>query len=392
MKAAFYCTIPKIKKEGQRGLALPGGGEYDSGTDGNVSKNDQRMGGESLTIKDIARLSGCGVATVSRVLNHHPDVSEEKRRRVMAVVEEYGFQLNSNAKHLKQQAGAGVAILIKGTQNVLFADIVERSQVLLLARGQDAAVYYLDEEADEVAYACRLYRERKPLGILFLGGDLTHFRARFGQIPVPCVLLTNSAREWGFANLSSLTTDDRGAASEVIDYLADRGHRCIGVLGGNRENSQISALRFQGCREAILRRDLPFDEGRQWISCRYAMADAYRAAGELLDRCPGLTALFAMSDVMAIGAIRALADRGKKVPRDVSVVGFDGIPLADFCVPRLTTVRQDAHRMADRGVELLLAQMRKGQGPVHEQIPFRLVEGESVGALAQDQTDKEGNL
>ena len=84
-----------------------------------------------MTIKDIARLSGCGVATVSRVLNQHPDVSEETRRRVLAVVEEYGFQPNNNAKHLKQQAGTGIIILVKGTQNMLFADLVERVQTLL---------------------------------------------------------------------------------------------------------------------------------------------------------------------------------------------------------------------------------------------------------------------
>ena len=121
-----------------------------------------------MTIKDIARLSGCGVATVSRVLNDHPDVSEGTRRKVLAVVEAQGFQPNNNAKHLKQQAGTGITILVKGTQNMLFADLVERVQALLRDSGRDAVVYYLDEDADEVAYALQLCRERKPLGIFFL--------------------------------------------------------------------------------------------------------------------------------------------------------------------------------------------------------------------------------
>ena len=151
-----------------------------------------------MTIKDIARLSGCGVATVSRVLNHHPDVSESTRQRVLAVVEQYGFQPNNNAKHLKQQAGTSIAILVKGTENMLFADLVEKIQALLRESGRDAAVYYLDEDANEVSYACQLCRERKPLGILFLGGDLEFFRNSFGQISIPCVLLTNSAQELGY--------------------------------------------------------------------------------------------------------------------------------------------------------------------------------------------------
>ena len=111
-----------------------------------------------MTIKDIARLSGCGVATVSRVLNNHPDVSRETRRRVMAVVDEQGFQPNTNAKHLKQQAGSSIAIIVKGTQNMLFADLVERIQALLREADRDASVYYLDEDADEVAYALLLCR------------------------------------------------------------------------------------------------------------------------------------------------------------------------------------------------------------------------------------------
>ena len=157
-----------------------------------------------MTIKDIARLSGCGVATVSRVLNNHPDVSGETRQRVLAVVEENGFQPNNNAKRLKQQAGNSVLILVKGTQNMLFAGLVERLQALLGENDQDASVHYLDEDGDEVGYALRLCRERKPPGILFLGGDLDRFRQGFGAITVPCVLLTNTAQGLGFGNLSSL--------------------------------------------------------------------------------------------------------------------------------------------------------------------------------------------
>ena len=101
-----------------------------------------------MTIKDIARLSGCGVATVSRVLNRHPDVSEETRRKVMGVVEAQGFQPNGNARRLKQRSGGGIAVIVKGSQNMLFADLVERVQRLLRAADRDASVSYLDEDAD----------------------------------------------------------------------------------------------------------------------------------------------------------------------------------------------------------------------------------------------------
>ena len=334
-----------------------------------------------MTIKDIARLSGCGVATVSRVLNNHPDVSGETRQRVLAVVEENGFQPNNNAKRLKQQAGNSVLILVKGTQNMLFAGLVERLQALLGENDQDASVHYLDEDGDEVGYALRLCRERKPPGILFLGGDLDRFRQGFGAITVPCVLLTNTAQGLGFGNLSSLTTDDRAAAAQVIGFLVEKGHRHIGVLGGNWACSQISYRRLLGCRERMEQLGLPFEE-TQCEPCRYSMADAYEAARRLLGRCPELTAIFAMSDVMATGAIRAIRDLGRRVPEDVSVVGYDGVPISDYLVPRLATVRQDTQLLAQRGVELLLRSIRRpDSSPVHDVVSFRLIPGESVADL-----------
>ena len=330
-----------------------------------------------MTIKDIARLSGVGVTTVSRVLNDHPDVSEETRRRVLAVVAEQGFQPNTNARHLKQQTSASIAIIVKGTMNMLFADLVERCQQLLQDAGQNAAVYYLDEDANEVVYAVQLCRERKPLGILFLGGDLEFFQAEFGHITVPCVLLTNSARELDFPNLSSLTTDDEEAAYRVVRYLADRGHKNIGLLGGNWSCTQISYRRVLGCQRAFDELSLPFD-ARRCEPCRYSFSDAYDTTKRLLGRCPELTALFCVSDVMALGAIRAIHDLGRRVPQDISVVGYDGIPLSRFSVPRLTTVRQDTQQLARQGVDLLLRNLQRPRPPVHGVVPFELIAGESV--------------
>ena len=330
-----------------------------------------------MTIKDIARMSGVGVATVSRVLNNHPDVSEDTRRKVMAVVAEQGFQPNNNARRLKQQTSASIAVIVKGTMNMLFADLVERCQQLLQAAERYASVYYLDEDANEVAYAARLCRERKPLGILFLGGDLEFFQAEFGHITVPCVLLTNSAQELPFPNLSSLTTDDEEAAYRVVRYLADRGHKNIGLVGGNWSCTQISYRRVLGCQRAFDELSLPFD-ARRCEPCRYSLSDAYDTTKRLLERCPELTALFCVSDVMAMGAIRAIRDLGRRVPEDISVVGYDGIPLSRFSVPRLTTVRQDTQQLARQGVDLLLRNLQRSRPPVHGVVPFQLIDGESV--------------
>lgn len=333
-----------------------------------------------MTIKDIARLSGCGVATVSRVINNYPDVSPETRKRVLEVLEKYNFQPNSNARHLKQQSGRRVAIVVKGSQNMLFASMVEQTQQRMQENGVDTAVYYLDEDADEVAFAQQVCREFKPPAILFLGGDLEHFKNGFAPISVPCVLLTNRAADLNYDNLSSLTTDDGAAAEQVIDHLVANGHRNIGVLGGNwSSSSQISYRRVEGCRRSFEKHGLAFDVNRVAEPCRFSMDDAYAATERLMDRCPELTAIFALSDVMAIGVIRALRDRGYRVPEDISVMGYDGVPMGKFMVPRLTTICQNTRRMAEWGADILLRQMNQPQAPTHESVPFILMDGESVG-------------
>lgn len=333
-----------------------------------------------MTIKDIARLSGCSVATVSRVLNKYPDVSDATRQRVMSVVESYHFRPNSNARHLKQQVGKRVSVIVKGTQNMLFSEMVEQVQLRVQDRGMDAAVYYVDEDANEVAFALQVCREYKPPGILFLGGDLEYFQRDFAPIGVPCVLLTNSAQSLGFGNLSSVSTDDAAAAEKATDFLFDHQHREIGVLGGNWSGSQISYRRIVGCRNSCEKHGLSFDAERQCEPCRYAFPDAYAATGRLLDRNPGMTAIFALCDVIAIGAIRALRDRGYRVPEDISVMGFDGIPVGAFSLPRLSTIQQDTRRMAERGADILLDRLERKLPPVYETTPFQVLPGESVAA------------
>ena len=340
-----------------------------------------------MTIKDIAIRSGYAVGTVSRVLNDHPDVSDEARARILAVVDELGFKPNSNARHLKQREARGFSIVVKGTHNLLFAGIVEEMQSRIKDAGHSANVYYLDEFDDEVELALQVCREQKPLGILFLGGDRDNFTRSFGKVACPCVLVTTRADTLGFANLSSVSTDDVAGAAAAMDILLDAGHDKIGIIGGeNSKNADplsgynSSQLRLAGCRQASLKRGIDFNPEKQLRISRYSMDGGYEAAGSLLEQYPDMTAILAVSDVMAIGALRAIYDKGLRVPEDISLIGYDGIEQAAYCIPRLSTVRQDVEQLAKRGVDILL-QQTDGGAAVHEIIPFRVIHGESVKNL-----------
>lgn len=340
-----------------------------------------RKGDGPMTIKDIARLSGYAVGTVSRALNGSPNVSPEAREKIMAVVEEHHFRLNSNAKHLKQQAVSGIAVVVKGTQNMLFATLVERIQELTRAKGYACLIYYIDEDDDELGQAMQIIQDRKPLGILFLGSNQSYFRERFPLIGQPCVLVSNSAAALGFPNLSSVCTDDAAAAAMAVEALLGLGHTRIAILGGRMGSSDAASARYQGCVHAFESHGLPFDEVRQHEMARFTMEGGYAAMDRLLDKMSGLTAVFCMSDVQAVGAIRALHDRGLRVPEDISVVGFDGIELGNYLTPKLTTVEQDTLRMADRATEILFERIAGDAPAIHEHTPFSLRPGESVRRL-----------
>jgi len=174
-----------------------------------------------MTVKDIARVSGYSLGTVSRVLNNKPGVSEEARKKVMEVVEKYHFRLNSNAKLLKQHADNGVAIIVKGTKNMLFATLVESLQRLIRNKGYACLIYYISEEEHEVEQALQICRDRQPMGILFLGSNLENFKDCFALVGVPCVMVTNPAWGLDFENLSSVSVNDTEVTStnEILAIL-----------------------------------------------------------------------------------------------------------------------------------------------------------------------------
>ena len=331
-----------------------------------------------VTIKDIARESGYSISTVSRVLNHRSDVSPDAKKKIEETVRKFNFVPNNNAKHLKQNNSKAIGVLVKGTSNMLFASIVEEIQRMIEKTEYTLVVSYIDEDADEVEQAVLLCRERKPLGLLFLGGNPEHFEQGFEEVDVPCVLVTNRANTTKFENLSSVATDDIAGARCAVDALFEAGHKKIGILGGNLEKSHTSRQRFNGCKKSFEAHSQEMNADLCYEKSRFSFDSAYRAMGRLVEKYPDLTAVFAMSDVTAIGAIRALRDRGYRVPEDISVIGFDGIALADYYNPKLTTIKQQYQILATRSVEILFGQRELKMDPVHELVPFELVNGESI--------------
>lgn len=299
-------------------------------------------------IKDIAQHCGVAVSTVSRVLNDHPDVSEETRNKVLRAVSDLHYIPNTSARNLVRTTSDTIALLVKGVNNPFFAKLIKVIEREITRRGYTLELHHMDTLEDELRIGAQLTNERKLIGILFLGGRFNYSPGELSLINVPSVFCTytNTFGTLDAGAFSSVAIDDKAAARFAVDTLVSLGHRRIAILADNGDDKSISELRFQGYKDALACHDIPFDPAL--VACTGTFSDMgaiYRATSDLVERDRSFTAIFAIADLMAIAAIKALSDRGRRVPEDCSVVAIDGLELSEYVLPTLTTLVQPVEDM-----------------------------------------------
>lgn len=328
------------------------------------------------TIKDIAAMAGVSVTTVSRVLNHRPDVNSGTREKVERIIRDCHFVGNTNARGLKQ-GNEVIGVVIRGRSNPFLSSLAEA----ILERADNVpdnfVTEYIDERADEFSTAVRMTRQNHVKGLIFVGSLIDDRVAAIRSLDVPMVFTTVNAESASLPRASSVAVDDRSMGRQVAEELLSCGHRRIAVFGSNPVDGDSLTMRFQGFCDAFADRGLSWDR-TLFRETRFSFEAGYDAARTFFAEHPDTTALFAMSDTVAVGAIRALRDIGKSVPEDVSVIGFDGVDITRFTLPRLTTVEQPVDDIARRSVNLLLDMMEKGAAPRHILVEAAFRRRESV--------------
>lgn len=332
-----------------------------------------------VTIRDVAKEAQVSITTVSRVLNDRPDVEEETRKRVLKVVEKLRYVRNANASNLKQRHTDFAAVVLRGRRNVFLTDMAE----CILEKGREQGLRFLmeiiDEKADEFDAVRALYLERKLKGTVFLGSNLGGREKDVQRLEIPCVFATVEAAFLKNRHVSSVSINNFEAGQRAAELLISLGHQKIALLGYFGTAADSTGQRLFGAVDALKRHSLPYDEGL-YRECDFTLSAAYQAMSDILDKRRDFTAVFAISDVIAFAAMRALYDHGLSVPGDVSVIGFDGIEQAGYCIPSLTTLRQPAEKIAEEALTLLTASIAGEKGR-HILLPAELVQGGSVRRL-----------
>ncbi len=329
------------------------------------------------TIRDIARLSGVSVTTVSRVLNHRPDVNPKTREKVERVMQECHFVGNANARGLKQPDTETIALILRGRESPFLNSLAEA--MLQYAHGLTPAFLteFIDEKADEFQTALQLWHEKRVSGFIFVGSRIDERAHVLDGLDTPMVFTTVNAEKTALPRAASVFIDDRRMGYEAMKLLLDAGHRKIAIFGGARVGDDSLALRYAGAMDAMAEAGVPFEDKR-FVETRFSLKGAYDTTRGFFATQGDTTAVFCMSDTVAMGTIRALSDIGRRVPEDVSVVGFDGIEMGKYFQPRLTTIEQPVDEIARESIQILMDMLEEGKAPRHIVIPARIQIREST--------------
>ena len=325
----------------------------------------------TTTIRDVAERAGVSTVTVSRVISGTTRVKPATRAGVMAAVAALGYRPSGVARSLKLRSTRTIGLVVTDIANPYFPKIVravedaafERGHTVLLCDGAD-------DPLREEAYLDLLI-ERRVDGIVIASSGLEErFREWLVRRPVPVVLVNCTARG---AALPAILSDNRAGGRLAADHVLALGHRRIGHISAPSRNA-AAGERLAGIRDAI--HAVP-DAELAVVDGDGTVEGGEGATRQLLEMLPGPTAILCYNDLTAIGAVRALRDQGRRVPADVSVVGYDDIPLSAWLEPALTTVAQDTSEMGRWAVERLVERIAgRGTEPAADGVvllPVRLM-------------------
>ncbi|WUW93057.1 LacI family transcriptional regulator [Streptomyces sp. NBC_01451] len=334
-------------------------------------------------MRDVAVKAGVSVATVSRALAGNYPVSEATRARVMAAVESLHYVVNVHAKALSGQVAGPIAMVLQDITGPSLAHVAAGVEQEAAARGRLSLVCVTHNDRGREDDLVQLMREQHAAAVILVGGavldDAYHERmaeyARALESAGSRLVLCGRPPLPSSLPVTVVDYDNRGGAFQAVDHLLGMGHRRVLFLGGDPLMSSAEQRR-SGYRQALRAHDVPYAEELD-VAGQYTRVSGYQRIRAALKEGLGFTAIFAGTDVVAVGALAALREAGLSVPGDVSLVGFDDVPFAADLTPALTTVRVPYEDLGRTAVRLAL----EGEKPLaddHVVLGTQLVIRQSV--------------
>lgn len=332
---------------------------------------------------DVARLAGVSRATVSYVVNGLTEgpisITNETRRRVLKAIDELGYQPDAMAQSLRSGTTKTIGLLIPDMHNPHYWQIASGVEQEAQNEGYDLLLISASLDPDRELYSIRSLSRRRIDGLILLltfAHNINDEIERLVQRRKPLVMMNA-----GMANIHGIDVVETSyyeGAVQLMDYLIASGHRRIGMIYGVAHDG-MGLDRLTAYKVALQKAGLPGDDNLV-EHCGTTLEEGYKATGRLLNRSPRPTAIVIINDLLAVGALRAAAERGLRVPEDISVASFDDIDLASYVNPPLTTVRMDAEELGRTSARLVFSRLVNPKlAPQDIHIASRLVIRSSTG-------------
>jgi LacI family transcriptional regulator len=320
-----------------------------------------------VTLRDVAEAAGVHVSTVSRVLSPEARhlVNEDTATRIDRLIDELGYSPNRLAQGLKTRRSMTAGVLVNDITNPVFTYVVRGIEDTLASSGYTALVANTDDDPERERVAFDALAARQVDGFI-----VTTAPRKDPMIDdaiergVPLVL---AVRRTDLGTVASVTSDERAGTRLAVEHLADLGHRRIACIHGPKTVS-TGVARFEGFMETMKARRLDVDPALVVESRAFRIEDGEGRMRDLLAHDRPFTAVIVGNDMQAVGCLAVLAERGLRCPEDISIVGFNDMPLADRLSPALTTLRVPYYDLGRRAAELLAQQLDGSPG---EQVTLR---------------------
>lgn len=328
------------------------------------------------TMKQVAELAEVSPATVSRVLNGDERVSPASREQVLRAVAALGYRPNRIARNLRRQQSETIGVVVSDIENPHFTRAVRAIEDAAYKQGYRVVLCNTDETAEKQRAYLEVLAAEQVVGVILVpAAPSDPTISQLLDMNIPIVAFDRSVDD---ERADAVFADNVQAARVATEHLLDLGRRRVGFIAGRLE-IQTGAERSQGYEEVMKRRGYPCAIGQG----DFRLGSAQHAARQLLSDNPQLDGLVVANNLMAIGALRALRDAGKRIPDDIAFVGIDDPPWAELVGPPMTTLAQPTHQMARSAFELLVDRITKRRFQSHFVIfHFKLSIRESCGAVS----------
>lgn len=308
----------------------------------------------NITIYDVAREASVSMATVSRVVNGNPNVKPVTRKKVLDVIEQLGYRPNAVARGLASKKTTTVGVIIPDISDTFCAELARGIEDIATMYKYNILLCNSDHSREKEFNLINTLLSKQVDGLIFISENVSETHVQeFKRARTPVVLAASFDDN---NEIPSVTISYGEATKEVITGLIEKGHKKIGYIAGNSDNQGVSIKKFNAYKEALQENGISFDENLVKYT-NYTHESGEKAFAELWDNEDRPTAIFCVTDELALGCINGATDKGVDVPNELEVVGFNNTKLAKMARPLLTTVDQPTYDIGAVSMRLLTKYM-----------------------------------